>query len=340
MRSYYVQWKEVMDWCKEHPKILSTKGFSMLKHPPEDSLHPVDFTGSHCFLVHRKVYEKIPPPWFENAKRATYGSGSDRIFFEKVSAAGFDPCVDYSVVAGHEGKVVLGLGDFVAWQSVSVEEYPRPVQHYVGDDTVIAVDEKDSTWYDAEFLGAQHFSAEYKNSPWYKLWVSAIDVMKQEGSKQILDLGCGPGQVAACIKDSMPALGSYAGLDFSRERIHRASEVFGVDVPKGESFRNGKFAFVLKDVYQDGWAEWPYDTVLMTEFLEHVTRDLEIVGRIRAGTLVVATVPDFLYEGHVRAFSSVEDVETRYGSLFDRLTVEAIPRPGNGNFFLLHGTKN
>lgn len=342
MRSYYVQWKEVKKWIEKHPKLMNIAGFSLLNPAPEDSLHEVDFTGSHCFLVHRDVFEKIPPPWFENATNPKYGSGSDRIFFEKVRAAGFTPYVDYSVCAGHEATVVLGMGDFIAWQSISIDEQPKAVEHYVGDDTVVSVDEKDADWYDNEFLDHPHFSREYVNSPWYKLWVSAIDVMKQEGSKQILDLGCGPGQVAAAIKDSMPELQSYKGLDFSEERIRRAAEVFDVGDslhPPDLAVFNGRFGFLVRDVYNWDWHNWDYDTVLMTEFLEHVTRDLEIIEQVWEGALVVATVPDFMYEGHVRAFSSSEDVRNRYGHLFNELTVEAIPRPG-GNFFLFHGRRN
>jgi len=137
MRSYYVQWKEVREWCIRYPQLLNPHGPAMLAEPPEGSLHEVDWTGSHCFLVHRSVYEAIEPPWFENHSNVRFGSGSDRIFFEKVKAAGFQPRVDYSVVAGHEATMVLGMADFMAWQAISVlEDEAGESEVWVGDDTV------------------------------------------------------------------------------------------------------------------------------------------------------------------------------------------------------------
>ena len=105
----------------------------MLEEPPEDALHEVDWTGSHCFLVHRSVFEAINPPWFENHSNVRWGSGSDRIFFEKVKAAGFQPRVDYSVVAGHEATMVLGMADFMAWQAISVLDTETAGESEEGD---------------------------------------------------------------------------------------------------------------------------------------------------------------------------------------------------------------
>jgi SAM-dependent methyltransferase len=337
MRSYYVQWKEVLAYAKKHPGLVTTHGFALLDPAPEDALHQVDWTGSHCFLIHRSVYEKLEPPWFVNASNPQHGSGSDRLFFEKVVKAGFGVYVDYSVVAGHLAEISLGLADFAAWQSISMEQSPTPVEHYVGDDTVHAVDEKDAEWYDKEFLNHPHFSKPYEKSAWWPLWSAAIEVLKANESKVILDLGCGPGQVGHAIWDNLPSLEFYVGLDFSPARIAQAETLLETSYP-GE--RREGIRFVCGDVYEpESLIEsTKYDTVLMTEFLEHVTRDLEIMERVKPGTLVVATVPDFLYEGHVRAFSSVEDVRERYGHLLEDMHVEGVKRAG-GYWFLFWGVR-
>ena len=126
MRSYYIQWQEVTDWCKAHPQIANPGGPALLDPPPTDSLHEVDWTGSHCFLCHRSVFEKVKEPWFELAPKIKYGSGSDRLFFEKVKAAGVHVYVDFSVVAGHAAEMVLGMADFLAYQSISTYVETKP----------------------------------------------------------------------------------------------------------------------------------------------------------------------------------------------------------------------
>lgn len=138
MRSYYIQWEEVLDWCKAHPEIVQPAGPAWLPEPPEDSLHQYDWTGSHCFLINRSVFEAIEPPWFEMASKIKWGSGSDRLFFEKVAAAGFEVNVDFSIVAGHAAEVTLGMADFLAFLSITqyIEEDGGPDGESVfcGDD--------------------------------------------------------------------------------------------------------------------------------------------------------------------------------------------------------------
>lgn len=120
MRSYYVQWTEVREWLIEHPEMVTMGGPALLKARPEDALHSVDWTGTHCLLINRMVFERLEDPWFEMASTVKHGSGSDRLFGEKCKAAGISTWVDYSVIAGHEALMVMGAADFMAWQSISV----------------------------------------------------------------------------------------------------------------------------------------------------------------------------------------------------------------------------
>lgn len=122
MRAYRVQMGEVREWVMAHPELVSTTGFGLLDPAPEDALHAVDWTGTHCLLIHRTVLEKVPAPWFVNASSVKYGSGSDRLFFERCAEYGIQAYVDYSVVAGHEANMILGMADFMAWQSITIEE--------------------------------------------------------------------------------------------------------------------------------------------------------------------------------------------------------------------------
>ena len=134
MRSYYIQWEEVREWVLKYPALMKLGGPALLAPCPEDALHKVDWTGSHCMLIHRSVFETVEPPWFEMASRVKHGSGSDRLFGEKCKAAGIPTWVDYSVVAGHEANMVLGMADFMAWQSISMEEKPEAALSGEGED--------------------------------------------------------------------------------------------------------------------------------------------------------------------------------------------------------------
>ena len=143
--------------------------------------------------------------------------------------------------------------------------------------------------------------------------------------KLVLDVGCGPGQIAEMLKDM--GIRSYAGFDFSPKRIEWAQA------------NSPQFRFELADAYSTTlFDDVPYDAVVCTEFLEHVDRDLAVLERIRPGTRFLGTVPDFGGGSHVRFFRSSEEVEERYSAVFDPLEVSTFVRPGGqSRQFLIDG---
>ena len=72
-------------------------------HNPTAGVEKIHGSGMSGLLVHRKVLEKLPPPWF----RFTYGDdgkiliGEDVMFYRNVRDAGFDVWCDYSLVQQH-----------------------------------------------------------------------------------------------------------------------------------------------------------------------------------------------------------------------------------------------
>ena len=81
-----------------------------------------------------------------------------------------------------------------------------------------------------------------------------------------------------------------------------------------------------------------YDTVVCLEFLEHVERDLEILGRIRGGTHFYGTVPNFPSGAHVRHFESAQEVYERYEKRFHELAVDTHLADTKGRlFFVMEG---
>lgn len=178
-------------------------------------------------------------------------------------------------------------------------------------------------WYDESFEDADHWRAHYSTSPWYYIWTVIVDRIQGVDSPSVLDIGCGPGQLASFLRDR--GITDYVGLDFSSKRVEWARSA----VPE--------LRFEVADAYTtDLFESVSYNTVICTEFLEHVDRDLDVVSRVRKGTRFIGTVPDFGGGSHVRYFSSAEEVSGRYGDLVSDLRVDTfhMPWPGMRQFLL------
>ena len=209
----------------------------------------------------------------------------------------------------------------LAWRGVrtflqAVKLYEPPV-----------IEERDSAWYDRAFKESATYHLPYRQSPYYFLWCVLVDRLIRSGSTSVLDIGCGPGQVASFLRDK--GLKRYVGIDVSPVATKMAKSLCP------------DFDFVTASAFDtDVFSSVKYDTVICMEFLEHVTDDIRVLKRIERGTRVFGTVPNFPYTAHVRFFSSCDEVSRRYGGLFDTLSVDAIESPGHDTkFFLLDGTK-
>ena len=190
------------------------------------------------------------------------------------------------------------------------------------------VQERDGSWYDSFFKGSASYQGPYRKSPYYFIWCVVVDRVMRYGATSVLDIGCGPGQVAAFLRDR--GLKRYCGIDVSRVAIEMA--------------RSGcpDFDFLAASVFDtDVFTTYSYDVAICLEFLEHVAEDLDVLKRLGRGTRFLGTVPNFPYTTHVRFFSSCEEVAQRYGDLLDPISVDAFDSPSDGlRFFLLDGIKS
>lgn len=159
----------------------------------------------------------------------------------------------------------------------------------------------DAAWYNAAYKTIDSYGAPYWQSHYYFLWCVLADRIRQAKAAHVLDIGCGPGQFAACLF-ALTDIRQYTGLDFSAHAIQMASAV----CPLG--------AFHVGDALTTDLHALPHDITVCTEVLEHVPGDHEVLARMTGR--VLCTVPNFPYQSHVRHFASAQEVADRYGRHF------------------------
>jgi len=147
-----------------------------------------------------------------------------------------------------------------------------------------------------------------------RLFRKVVAKIQDHASCSVLEVGCGSGFLADMILRECNV--AYRGFDFSAEAIRNA----GARTLRPERFFVG-------DALDSGSYEGEYDTIVCTEMLEHVDRDLEVIWLWRGGTWCVCSVPNFDYEGHVRFFNTADEVAARYGELVDIEAVVKVSRP-------------
>ena len=179
-----------------------------------------------------------------------------------------------------------------------------------------------AAWYDDIYRSSPEYRKHYTQCLYYPLWSVVADRLIRSGAKRILDLGCGPGQFALLLSDK--GITEYCGLDFSDTAIQAARALCP------------GFQFRTADICQkDAVESLEYDCCLALEFLEHVEDDTEILQRLRRGSRLYATVPNFADASHVRHFSSVQEIESRYGEYFSECRVDPHRANPEGLMFFL-----
>lgn len=186
-----------------------------------------------------------------------------------------------------------------------------------------------SDWYDRAYRSVAEYHVRYPRSRYYFLWTVIVDRLRRDSIRSVLEIGCGPGQLAAFLMDQ--GLEKYVGLDFSEAAI---------DLAKANSSRG---RFLVGDARSSEiYVDVEHDAIICTEVLEHIEDDLIVVSRFRPGKRCLCSVPSFPYESHVRHFDTAQAVEDRYGVFFNKLDVMTLPSPisDDDSYFLLDGIRN
>ena len=188
--------------------------------------------------------------------------------------------------------------------------------------------EHGSTWYDRAYEDVEEYHRPYAQSRYYFLWTVIADRVRRSSFRRVLEIGCGPGQLAAFLLDQ--GVEQYAGLDFSPVAVEMAR----TNVPGAR--------FVVDDARTSSiYTEFEYDVIICTEVLEHIQDDLLVLSRFPAGTRCLCTVPNFQYESHVRHFRNTSEVAARYAPFFGDFDVAGFKGPQSAAqmYFLFDGVR-
>ncbi|MCR6097562.1 methyltransferase domain-containing protein [Salipaludibacillus agaradhaerens] len=191
--------------------------------------------------------------------------------------------------------------------------------------------EKNNDFYDEIYKAGGHkkmYSKNYQHSPYIQLWEKSIDILKKMEDPRIIDIGCGVGQYANLLFDH--EFFHYMGIDFSDEAIRLAKMTNSLYKDK----------FKTDNAYTSSIYNDDYNTAILFEVLEHLQEDLRVLNKLRKGTYVILSVPNFDTVSHVRYFTGEEDVEKRYGELITFKEIYTFPLAGSSKLFLAYGVKN
>ena len=152
----------------------------------------------------------------------------------------------------------------------------------------------------------------YTKSHYYNSWKKAMKYLYLlPRDADILEVGCGVGQFANMLFDN--GFHNYHGIDYAEEAIRLAKQ----NNPQRAAL------FTASNAFHDPLLEQQHDLVIMFEILEHIQDDLELLGRLPAGTRVLFSVPNFTDPTHVRTFADEATVRSRFSTVLDIVDVTA-----------------
>lgn len=156
--------------------------------------------------------------------------------------------------------------------------------------TITKHTEKPPSYYD------QVYSTKLNYTTGLYEWV-VNTLISYHAKSPILDVGCGIGKASTLAWLKAKLL--IHGLDFSQVAVDLAKR----NCPNAQ--------FFLSDVREfNGYNN--YKTFIMSEVLEHLEDDLEIIEKLPKDSMIILTVPCTNHKSHVRYFVSLQDVVNYY----------------------------
>ena len=167
------------------------------------------------------------------------------------------------------------------------------------------IKEFDSEYYDDVYKRIKRYRSKPWDHPMTNFWEEVLNTLRVSGSKSIIELGCGTGQLGKILCN---AGYNYKGIDFSEEAIKVAKSRVKIKT----RFEQADIWNWLKSGKAFGW-----ESVLAIEVLEHINNDIELMCLIPEKKNIFFSVPNYDSKAHIRYFKSPAEVKQRYGDYLD-----------------------
>jgi len=221
--------------------------------------------------------------------------------------------------------IIKKIGDKTNNFDIKTKSIFNEIKRQIGPDAHVFSEEVSKYYYDDVYKTSPKYKTSGNESIYLPVWKEVVELVNSRGYRNLLDLGCGPGQFAEYILGQVPDL-NYTGVDFSSVAIEAAQQ------------RCPTARFFQADMLSNGLIEsFKFDAVLMLEVLEHLRRDRELLEKLPRGSYVIASVPNFDAFGHVRFFKNIDNVERRYAPLLLDLVIMPVDLENKSILFVMHG---
>jgi SAM-dependent methyltransferase len=173
--------------------------------------------------------------------------------------------------------------------------------------------EQSTDFYDRMFESGGYggvYDLPYRHSSYLPLFRGVLREVRRIGARSILEVGCGTGGFAHLLMENANV--RYAGFDFSPVAVEKARRRTG-----------HRELFFVGDALDADSYKHAYDTIVCTEVLEHIEKDLEVVDKWLPGSNCICSVPNFDADSHVRFFADENQVAARYG---ENIAIDRIVR--------------
>lgn len=141
----------------------------------------------------------------------------------------------------------------------------------------------------------------------------------------VIEIGCNTGNFAALLNKKVKG---YTGVDIQEDKISEAR----IKLPK--------MNFVNCDIIQNLEMLKNATVVVSFQTLEHIEEDLKILEAVPWGCIVIISVPNSKFKGHVRWFEieGWRERFSKYVSIHEEITIQN-PKKLNKRSFLFRGIR-